>query len=265
MADRESSVAVFDSGLGGISVLRELLKVLPDENYIYYGDTKNAPYGTKSVEEVRALTISAYERLRKTDIKAFVIACNTATSAAVSSLRAKYPDDIIIGIEPAVKPAASCLEHPTVAVLGTPLTLSEEKFQALSAAYGDRARLIPVACPGIVELVERGEIHGERVERLLDELLSPLKSESVDAVVLGCTHYPFVKDEIVKCLGSGVLVFDGALGTAKQTRRRLLEADLLRNTHGGEVVYIDSSYPDRMTPEKSMLVKLGGEYLCNLI
>lgn len=265
MADRESSVAVFDSGLGGISVLRELLKVLPDENYIYYGDTKNAPYGTKTAEEVRALAFSAYEKMRKMNVKAFVIACNTATSAAVSSLRAKYPEDIIIGIEPAVKPAVECLEHPTVAVLGTPLTLSEEKFKSLSAAYGDRARLIPVACPGIVELVERGELHGERVERLLDKLLSPLGRENVDAVVLGCTHYPFVKDEIVKCLGGDIPVFDGALGTAKQTRRRLSERGLLRSTHGGEVVYIDSSYPDVMTPERSMLVKLGGEYLCNLI
>lgn len=265
MADREGAIAVFDSGLGGMSVLGELLKVLPNENYIYYGDTKNAPYGIRSADDVRALTLQAYEKMRGMNIKAFVLACNTATSAAVASLREKYPDDIIIGIEPAIKPATACGEHPTVAVLATPLTISEKKLADLIERCESSARIIPLACPGIVELVERGELHGERMERLLNDLLAPLKNEKPDAVVLGCTHYPLVADEIKKCIGDDVLIFDGGLGTAKQTRRRLAEADLLRESHGGKIVYMDSSYPDIMTPNESMLVKLGGEYLCNLI
>ena len=125
MKERDLSVAVFDSGLGGISVLKELVKALPNENFIYYGDTANAPYGVKSAERVRELTFSVYEKVKAEGIKAFVIACNTATSVAVAQLREKYPDDIIIGVEPALKPAVLSMAHPTVVVLATPLTLKE--------------------------------------------------------------------------------------------------------------------------------------------
>lgn len=262
MTDKNLPIAVFDSGLGGISVLKELLKVLPNENFIYYGDTANAPYGVKSANEVRALTFSVYEKLKSRGIKAFVIACNTATSVAVASLREKYPNDIIVGVEPALKPASMCSEHPTVAVLATPLTLKEEKFSSLLGRYSQNARVIPFACPGLVEFVERGEIGGERLETFLSELLSPLKRETLDAVVLGCTHYPFVKEHICRVLGNNILIFDGSVGTSLQTKRRLENAQILNECGNGKIVFLDSSYPEIENPDESMLVRFGGEYLC---
>ena len=264
MAKRCLPIAVFDSGVGGMSVLKELMSVLPNENFIYFGDTANAPYGVKSAERVRELTFSVYERLKAEGIKAFVIACNTATSVAVANLREKYPEDIIIGVEPALKPAVKCCENPTVAVLATPLTLKEEKFAQLLDKFGLNARVIPFACPGLVEFVERGEISGEALHSFLDELLLPLKSENLNAVVLGCTHYPFVKAEISSVLGENVLIFDGSLGTAINTRRRLEENGLLCDSkEKGSVIFIDSSHPNERDASKSMLVKFGGEYICS--
>ena len=264
MKERDLSVAVFDSGLGGISVLKELVRALPNENFIYYGDTANAPYGVKSAERVRELTFSVYEKVKAEGIKAFVIACNTATSVAVAQLREKYPDDIIIGVEPALKPAVLCKEHPTVAVLATPLTLKEEKFASLMQRFLDSARVIPFACPGLVEFVERGEIKGDALEEFLSTLLAPLKTEKLDAVVLGCTHYPFVKESISHVLGSDVMIFDGSIGTARETRRRLENAGLLRDdSQEGSIVFIDSSYPNDKNSKKSMLTVFGGEYICS--
>lgn len=264
MTENRKAIAVFDSGLGGISVLSELVKVLPNENFIYFGDTANAPYGTRAADEVRALTFSAYERLRAEGIKAFVIACNTATSVAAAYLRERFPNDIIIGIEPALKPAALSGTHPRVAVLATPLTLKEEKFASLLGRYDEVADVIPFACPGLVEFVERGEVEGDALHTFLEELLAPLKSERLDALVLGCTHYPLIKREISSVLGEDVLVFDGSLGTARETKRRLEAAGLLNDSKDiGEVIFIDSSYPNDKNPDKSILTRFGGEYLCN--
>ncbi len=264
MRDKRASVAVFDSGLGGVSVLKELVKALPNENFIYYGDTANAPYGVKCAEDVRGLTFSVYERLCGEGIKAFVIACNTATSVAVAELRAKYPSDIIVGVEPALKPAALCKERPTVAVLATPLTLKEEKFASLLGRYSGNAKVIPFACPGLVEFVERGEIKGDALNAFLSELLEPLKNEQLDAVVLGCTHYPFVKDSISAILGHDVLIFDGSAGTARETKRRLEAEGLLNDSRErGKITFMDSSYPDDVNSHQSALTRFGGEYLCN--
>lgn len=264
MTDKRLPIAVFDSGMGGISVLKELVSVLPSENFIYFGDTANAPYGVKSAEQVRELTYSVYDHLKGEGIKAFVIACNTATSVAVASLRERYPDDIIIGVEPALKPAVKCCENPTVAVLATPLTLKEEKFAFLLEKFGAGANVIPFACPGLVEFVERGEIEGENLHAFLCELLSPLMQERLDAVVLGCTHYPFVKAEISAILGEGVQIFDGSLGTALNTRRRLEECGLLNpSLKKGSVTFIDSSHPNKEDASESLLVRFGGEYICS--
>lgn len=264
MSKKSLPIAVFDSGIGGISVLKELVHYLPNENFIYFGDRANAPYGVKSVDEVRNLTFYAYEMLKSKGIKAFVIACNTATSAAVGVLRERYPNDIIVGVEPALKPAVRCSEHPTVAVLATPLTLKEEKFALLMEKFGFDARVIPFPCPGLVEFVERGEISGENLRGFLMELLAPLMSEKVDAVVLGCTHYPFVKAEISAVLGKDVLIFDGSVGTALQTRRRLEENGLLSESNEkGSIVFIDSSHPENEDASLSQLAKFGGEYLCS--
>ena len=223
MGDRNRSampIAVFDSGLGGVSVLRELIRLMPEEDYLYFGDSANAPYGIKSVEEVRALTLQRIRELYVCGIKAAVIACNTATSAAVTDLRATFPDIPIIGMEPALKPAV--LSHPQgrVLVLATPLTLREEKFNLLLEQYAPLAEIRKVPCPELVEFVERGELDSPALHAYLCERLDPFR-ESADAAVLGCTHFPFVRRAIRKVLGAGTELFDGGPGTARETRRRL--------------------------------------------
>lgn len=228
---REDPIAVFDSGVGGVSVLRELLKLMPGERYLYYGDSKNAPYGTKSTAEVRALTCAAAERLMARGCKALVVACNTATAAAIAELRARWPDRIIIGIEPALKVAADHFPGGQIGVMATPLTLREEKFDLLLHRFTDACTVYKLPAPGLMELVERGLAVSAETERLLEPLLGPYR-DRLDAVVLGCTHYPFAAPVISRLLGGRTALLQGGPGTARQTRRRLEAAGLLENGAG---------------------------------
>ncbi len=223
-------IAVFDSGVGGISVLRELIRLMPQENYLYFGDSANAPYGKRSTQEVRQLTLEAADMLLGRGSKALVVACNTATAAAINDLRQKYPDTIIIGIEPALKMAADRFPGGHIGVMATPVTLREEKFtQQLERFPGVTVSLIPVT--DLVELVEQGHTDDAVVEALLRPVLSPYAGK-LDAVVLGCTHYPFAAKTISKILGEQTAVLDGGAGTARETRRRLAEAGLLQDGPG---------------------------------
>ena len=157
---QECPIGVFDSGVGGISVLRELVAQMPNENYIFFGDSKNAPYGTKTLEEVQQLTCADAEYLLSRGVKALVVACNTATSAAIRILREKYADMPVIGIEPALKPAVRAGGHPRVLVMATPMTLREEKFHALMQRFESDAEILRLPCPGLVEYVEQGVLEG---------------------------------------------------------------------------------------------------------
>ena len=233
MEENRRPIAVFDSGVGGISVLRALVKLMPNENYIYFGDSAHAPYGSKTLEEVRALTEMNVLHLLEAGAKAVVVACNTATSADISILRERYPHIPMIGIEPAVKPAAESGEHPRVLVMATPMTLEQEKFRILLHRYEEQAEIYPLPCPGLVEFVERGELTGAAVEARLRECLADCPTP--DAVVLGCTHYPFLRPLIRQVLGRETELLDGAEGTARETKRRLAEAGLLRETQPGSV------------------------------
>ena len=241
MEREQRPIGVFDSGVGGISVLRELVTLMPNENYIFYGDSRNAPYGIKDVETVRKLTCLDAEHLLKQGVKALVVACNTATSAAVDELRMRYKNFPVIGIEPALKPAVAVGKHPRVVVMATPMTLREEKFHLLLSQYEEQAAVYPLPCPGLVEFVERGETQGERIEAFLRSLFTSFSRVKIDAVVLGCTHYPFVREAIQKVVGEQTPLFDGGAGTARETRRRLL-AEGLCNTpgHKGTVVFQNS-------------------------
>lgn len=218
---RRQPIAVFDSGLGGVSVLRELVRLMPRERYLYYGDSANAPYGTKTVGQVRALTLDRIGMLYARGVKAAVIACNTATSAAVNDLREQFSDIPVIGMEPAVKPAV--LAHPgkTVLVLATPLTLREEKFQALLAHYAPQAEIVPIPCPQLVEFVERGELDSPAVRAYVERQLGAYRGRAA-AAVLGCTHFPFVRRAIQSVLGPDTQLYDGGAGTARETQRQLL-------------------------------------------
>lgn len=238
---KDAPIAVFDSGVGGISVLRALIKEMPGENYWYYGDSANAPYGTKSLEEVRELTIAHVDRLLAAGAKAVVVACNTATSAAVRLLRQKYPEVPIIGIEPAVKPAALSGKHPNVIVMATPMTIREQKFHNLMERYMGIAHIIPLPCPGLMEYIEHGNIHSTELVQFLERLFEPFDKDKLDAVVLGCTHYPFVERELKKVLGENVQLFEGGPGTARETKRRIMEQGLLREGRGRGKVWFDNS------------------------
>lgn len=230
-------VGVFDSGLGGISVLRELVRLMPHENFIYYGDSKNAPYGTKSTEEVRELTYHTFRYLRERGVKAVVVACNTATSAAVRQLRRDYPEIPIVGIEPAVKPAVLHRPGSRIVVMATPMTLRREKFQQLMKRYEDQADIVPLPCPGLMEFIERGVLTGPELDHYLEDLFLPLKGEPIASVVLGCTHYPFIRKEISQIVGPEVALFDGGEGTARELKRRVTEQGL--QTHRTEPGWVE--------------------------
>jgi len=226
--DADQPIGVFDSGLGGISVLREITALLPGEDYIYYGDSANAPYGVRPTEEIRRLTTAVFEKLIAQRVKAIVIACNTASSAAGDFLRERYPQLPIIAIEPALKPAVLSQEGGTVLVLATAATLRERKFQQLMEHYENQAEILDFACPEIVEAVEQGDIRSPRLRAALEERFAGVRGRGVSRIVLGCTHYPFVRKMIQEIAGPGVTIFDGAQGTARQLVRQLRENQLLR-------------------------------------
>lgn len=249
---RRQPIGVFDSGVGGISVLRELVKIMPEENYLYLGDSENAPYGTKQLEEVRALTNKNVELLLEKGAKSIVVACNTATSAAVAGLRLKYPELPLVGIEPAIKPAVLHKENSTVVVMATPVTLQQEKFQKLLRKYENSANIVSLPCPGLMEFVEKGDLESEDLKQYLTELFAPFKGEKIDSIVLGCTHYPFAAEMITRVVGKEVVIFDGGNGTAREMKRRLTVADLLTDQTGeGKVEFLNS----RNTEEEMQLCR----------
>ena len=226
-------IAVFDSGVGGISVLKHLKALLPNERYLYFGDCANAPYGSRTTEEVRALTLAAAEKLvAENHIKALVVACNTATAAAIGTLREKYPSLIVIGIEPALKVAADHFPQGRIGVMATEVTLREEKFDTLLHRFVGNCTVTKIPMPGLVQLIESGKTGGEEVEAFLRLRLADCIGK-LDAVVLGCTHYPLAAEAISKVLGDGVVLLDGGAGTARETRRRLEKAGLLSGRHLG--------------------------------
>lgn len=253
MAAKTDYIAVFDSGLGGISVLRHLLRLMPGERYLYFGDSANAPYGSRSTSEVRALTLAAAEKLMaEKPLKALVLACNTATAAAVKDLRAKYPELIVIGIEPALKVAADHYPGGRIGVMATEVTLREEKFDTLLHRFDENCTVTKIPMPGLVQLVEAGKTDSPEMEALLRSLLAPYIGK-LDAVVLGCTHYPLAAKAISRVLGKTVVLLDGGEGTARETRRRLLSAGLLEEGRGELIVENSGADPDLIARAYSLL------------
>ncbi len=242
MAKKSDVIAVFDSGVGGISVLKHLVRMMPQERYLYFGDSAHAPYGEKTPEEVLALTLSNAEALMDRGVKALVIACNTATAAAVDVLRERYPDTIIVGIEPAVKQACDAFPGGTIGVMATPLTTDSRRLRELEARYENTCHILSLPTPGLAELVEAGKAVSPESHALLEPLLAPCVGK-LDALVLGCTHYPFAVPVLRQILGDSVTLFDGGEGTARQTKRRLAEAGLLSDGPG-EIIIENSAEGD---------------------
>ena len=253
MNDKRDPIGVFDSGLGGINTLGEMRRLLPGEHFIYYGDMGNAPYGTKTREEVLHCVHRVVDRLREENIKALAIACNTATSAAAAQLRQEL-EIPVIGMEPALKPAHEIRKNGKILVMATPLTLREEKFSRLMEQYGEGAEKVP--CPGLMELVETED--GEGAEAYLKELLGRFRMEEVDAIVLGCTHYVFLRDMIRALIPEHVAITDGNAGTARQLRRVLAERGMLSDLETGRVTLLTSGTEEDIRRMERMLQRAGG-------
>jgi glutamate racemase len=230
----ERPVAIFDSGVGGISVLKHIHTLLPHEQLLYVADSKYAPYGNKTPEEIQARCFEIADFLIAKDAKALVVACNTATAAAIDVMRDKYSfSDFtfpIIGMEPAVKPAAEASRNGIIGVLATTGTLKSAQFAGLLESYGRNVNVVTQACVGLVECIERGELNTANTKNLIQQYCAPLLAEGADTIVLGCTHYPFVRQVIEQLVGPQVALIDTGAAVAKQLKRQLEEQCLLSSS-----------------------------------
>ena len=219
-------IAVFDSGVGGISVLKHIHSLLPNEHLLYLADSLHAPYGNKSAAEIQARCFAIADFLITKNAKALVVACNTATAAAIHLMRAQYSLPII-GMEPAVKPAAEASRSGIIGVLATIGTLQSAQFAALLESYGRNVKVVTQACVGLVECVERGELSDDSTRVLLRQYCQPLLDAGADTIVLGCTHYPLLKPLIQEVVGADVVLIDTGAAVASQLKSRLIEQALL--------------------------------------
>lgn len=227
-------IGILDSGIGGVTVLKEILKLLPNENYIYYSDSINNPYGEKTKEEVTSCVEKIINLFIKNNCKAVVFACNTATALAIDNIREKYPELIIIGIEPAYKMVHDNAKDKNTLVMATPATIESERFLKLYHNY-DNGKTILLPCDGLANLIESG-----KTKQINEYLNVNLPKEKVEVVVLGCTHYPLIKDEIRSILGD-VIFYDGGNGVARQLKKLLEENNLISNNSKGSISFCDSS------------------------
>ena len=233
----KDAIGILDSGVGGVSLLRHAVRVLPNENFIYFGDNRNAPYGPRPFDEIRELAAVAVDKLLAQDVKALVLACNTVTAAYAETLRAhvRIP---VIGMEPALKPASQVRQGGTVLALATKATLSLERFARLMGLYGEG--VIPLEGKGLVEIVESGRTDSSEARDALGALFAPYIDQQIDAIVLGCTHYPFLRRQI-ETFFPNVPIFDGMEGTARQLKRRLSDEGLLSDrTEPGRIEFQSS-------------------------
>lgn len=224
-------IGVFDSGLGGLSVVREIRRRLPCEEIVYIADSAYVPYGGRPLEEIRERATTVVRALIDRGAKIIVVACNTASGAAIDDLRVTFTLPIV-GLEPAVKPAAASTEVGRIAVLATPATLRTERFHRLVDRHAAGVELLKIPCPGFVELVESGELEGPNAMRVVGDALAPVVEARVDRVVLGCTHYPFLAGLISTILGGDVQILDSGEAVARQVERVLAQNDLFAS--GGE-------------------------------
>ena len=224
-------IGVMDSGVGGISVLKHIHALLPYESLIYFADSHYAPYGSKTPAEITARCMKIANFLINQNVKALVVACNTATAAAIDEMREKYAPPnfnfIIIGMEPAVKPAAEASKNGIIGVLATVGTLKSAQFAALLESYGRNVKVVTQGCEGLVECIERGELNTPNTKALIKQYAAPLLAEGADSIVLGCTHYPFVKEAIREFVGDKITIIDTGLAVAKQLKLQLQEKSLL--------------------------------------
>jgi len=234
---KRKPIGIFDSGMGGLTVLKTAMTLLPNEDYVYYGDDGNAPYGTKPEERIVELALNCAAFLADRDVKAIVVACNTATSAAINDIRSRY-NLPVISMEPAIKPAVEQSSGGRVLMMATPATCALARYQRLLQRVDVRHQVENVPCPGLVDLIEAGRT-GREVDELLEKLLGKYDGQRIDGIVLGCTHYPFIRENIERYAKAHFAgepkLFDGNAGTVRQLKRVLEQRGLLSDKPQGSV------------------------------
>lgn len=242
--DRNAPIGIFDSGMGGLSVWKELRRLLPNESIIYLADGKNCPYGDRPHEEIAALTNAAVELLLGRGVKLIVIACNTATAMAIEELRSRYPSIPFVGMEPAVKPAALSTRTGTIGILATRAALEGGLFRQTSARYAEQVRILSAVGEGFVEAVEEGREQGDEALEMVREALEPMLAEGADRIVLGCTHYPFLLGAMERVAeGREVEFVDPSPAVARRVEW-LLERDSMRASEGNVAEYDFVTFAD---------------------
>ena len=255
----QNPIGVFDSGVGGLSVLREIRRELPGEDLLYVADSGHAPYGDKPGQLIEARSVAIVEFLMSQRAKAVVVACNTATGAAIETLRARFPLPIV-AMEPAVKPAAANTKSGVIGVLATGSTLASENFERLFTRFGTGVDILVQPCPGLVEQVEAGNLSGNQTRALLEQYVLPLLERQADTIVLGCTHYPFLAPLIREITGPSVAIVDPSAAIARELRRRLADTGLLSlEARTGTERFWSSAAPDKARPVISQLWRAGIE------
>lgn len=247
MTDAARPVAIFDSGVGGLSVAREIRRALPAEHLLYLADHAYVPYGDRTTEEVRARTLAAGRWLEARGARVLVVACNTASGAALETLR-EHLGIPVIGMEPAVKPAVAATRNGRVGVMATAGTLRSERYARLVANHADGSRVIAQPCPGLADLIEDGHLDGDALRAAVEGFAAPLREAGVDTVVLGCTHYPFVRETIAAALGPGVSIVDSGHAIARQTERILSERGELAAGGPGSLRLLTTGDPAEVAP-----------------
>jgi glutamate racemase len=257
MPDASSPVGIFDSGVGGLAVLVEVRRLLPGEDIIYYADAAHFPYGARSPEEIRARSEAVTRELLARDAKTIVVACNTATSAAIAHLRATF-DVPFVGMEPALKPAAERTMAGRVALLVTAPTARGEKLAALIDRYGAEVHVETIPAPGLAERVEAGGVEDAETAEMIDGYLERVRASGADVLALGCTHYAFLRDVIERRAGEGIAVIEPSEAVARQVVR-VLESQHLRNprSDGGDVLYLTSGDERAFAEQRRRLREAG--------
>ena len=257
MPTSSSPIGIFDSGVGGLSVLRAIRAEMPEESIIYFGDQGHIPYGPRPIDQIRNFSEAITRFLLAHDAKIVVVACNTASAAALTYLRATFSDVQFVGMEPAVKPAAENTQTGKVGVLATPATFQGALYASVVERFANGVELFQNTCPGLVQQIEQGNLNEAETRQILNDALLPMLEKNIDTVVLGCTHYPFVIPLIQQIVGENVRVIDPAPSVAKQVRR-VLEANGMKNESDsqGEVKLFTSGDPEELI---SLLPLLLGE------
>jgi glutamate racemase len=252
---RDGPIGVFDSGVGGLSILQGILKALPNEDLIYVADSIHVPYGKRPPEEVRDLSLGISRYLLSEGAKAIVVACNTASAMALQHLRLSFLHVPFIGMVPAVKPAAEQTRSGVVGVLATPNTLEGELYHEVVECFAHGARVLSATCDGLVECVESGDLDGQQVHEILHRCIDPLVAQGADVLVLGCTHYPFVMEAIRQVAGPGVAVIEPSEAIARRVGNVLHQQGLDRvPDHAGQTLWTTTGDPARFAWQRDQLI-----------